>query len=245
MTTMDNLQNKIAVVWGGGGIGIALAQQIKSRNLYKHVFLVGRTKPARIDSDIKWLKGDFLDEESVQTVWYELSKSGQVTMLICAAGILHDQGVAPEKSLRQLDPDALMRVFGVNTVGPAMLAKQFLPRMPKSERVLFAALSARVGSISDNRLGGWYAYRASKAALNMILKTLSIEWARSHAKSICVGLHPGTVDTNLSKPFQGGVRADKLFSPEYSAACLLDVLARLEPDASGKVFAYDGTEVLP
>jgi NAD(P)-dependent dehydrogenase (short-subunit alcohol dehydrogenase family) len=242
---MNNSQDTIAVVWGAGGIGIALAHQLKLRKQYHHIFLVGRTKPESLEANIQWLKGDLQDEESVISVRDALSKIGQVTMFICAVGLLHDEVVSPEKSLRQLDAGAFAHVLGVNTIGPAMLAKCFLPRMSKSERVVFAALSARVGSISDNRLGGWYAYRASKSALNMILKTLSIEWARSHPKSICVGLHPGTVDTGLSKPFQNGVSSDKLFSPDYSAACMLDVLERLEASESGRVFAYDGTEISP
>ena len=149
----------------------------------------------------------------------------------------------PEKSLRELSAANLERNFLANTIGPALVAKHFLPKIQRNKRALFVALSARVGSIADNRLGGWYAYRASKAALNMLIKTTSIEIARSHKQAIVVGLHPGTVDTNLSKPFQKHVPSDKLFSANYSAKKLVSVLERLSAEDSGKVFAWDGSEV--
>ena len=121
--------------------------------------------------------------------------------------------------------------------------KHFLPLMPRDRRAVFAALSARVGSIGDNRLGGWHSYRASKAALNMILKNLSIELARTHPQAVVAGLHPGTVDTALSVPFQKGVAADKLFTADYSASRLLAVLDGLTPADSGGVFAWDGARI--
>jgi len=135
------------------------------------------------------------------------------------------------------------RAFRINTIGPALVAKHFLPLLSKDRKAVFAALSARVGSISDNRLGGWHAYRASKAALNMMIRTLSIELARQKPKALCVGLHPGTVDTDLSKPFQARVAKDKLFSPAHSARCLLTVLDGLGPEENGGVFAWDGGRV--
>ena len=126
-----------------------------------------------------------------------------------------------------------------------LLAKHVFKKFDGSGAPIFATVSARVGSISDNRLGGWYAYRASKAALNMIIKNLSIEVARKNKKAIIVGLHPGTVDSDLSKPFQKHVAKEKLFSPEFSSEKLLQVLQSLKPDCSGKCFAWDGKEVLP
>jgi NAD(P)-dependent dehydrogenase (short-subunit alcohol dehydrogenase family) len=138
-----------------------------------------------------------------------------------------------------------MRLFAVNAIGPALVAKHFVPLLPNEDRCVFAALSARVGSITDNRLGGWYGYRASKAALNMLIKTLAIELARTRPEAICVALHPGTVDTGLSKPFQKGVASDRLFSTDSTAAQLLEVIERLEPDQSGRCFAWDGAEIAP
>jgi NAD(P)-dependent dehydrogenase (short-subunit alcohol dehydrogenase family) len=138
---------------------------------------------------------------------------------------------------------AYRRVFDINTFGPALIAKHFLPIMPTDRRAIFAALSARVGSISDNGLGGWHAYRASKAALNMLIRNFAIEWARRNDQAVCVGLHPGTVDTGLSKPFQSNVPEDRLFSAKQSASYLLDVIERLSPADTGKVFDWAGKEI--
>lgn len=160
-----------------------------------------------------------------------------------ATGFLYDEHVSPEKTIRDINMDHFREVFSVNTYGPALLAKYFLPRHQRDRKSVFACLSARVGSISDNRLGGWFAYRASKAALNMILKNAAIEMARRSKKACIIGLHPGTVDTTLSKPFQRQVQEGKLFTPEYSSVCLLKVINDVEPEQSGKVFAWDGKEV--
>jgi NAD(P)-dependent dehydrogenase (short-subunit alcohol dehydrogenase family) len=134
---------------------------------------------------------------------------------------------------------------GVNAIGPALVAKHFLPLLARGRSTAFAALSARVGSISDNRLGGWYGYRASKAALNMLIKTLSIELARTRPEAVCVALHPGTVDTRLSGPFQRSVAPDQLFTPEVSGRHLLRVLERLVPSDSGGCFAWNGKAIDP
>lgn len=165
-------------------------------------------------------------------------------LVILATGILHDgAGLRPEKSWHALDGAALETAFQVNSIGPALIAKHFLPLMARGRKSVFAALSARVGSIEDNHLGGWYAYRASKAALNMLIKTLSIELARRNPDAVCVALHPGTVDTALSQPFQRGVPEGKLFSPPQAAGHLLGVLDRLTPEDSGRLFAWDGERI--
>jgi NAD(P)-dependent dehydrogenase (short-subunit alcohol dehydrogenase family) len=138
-----------------------------------------------------------------------------------------------------------MRAFQINAVGPALVAKHFLPLMSREGRSVFAALSARVGSISDNRSGGWYSYRAAKAALNMLIQTLALEHARKFPLGVCVGIHPGTVDTNLSKPFQRGVPSERLFSPDLSAAHILRLVQDLTTADSGGLFAWDGTRIAP
>ncbi len=162
-------------------------------------------------------------------------------LVIVAAGILHEgDALRPVKTWRALDGAALERLYRINTVGPALVAKHFLPLLARDRKSVFAALSARVGSISDNRLGGWHAYRASKAALNMLLKTFAIELARRNPRAVCVGLHPGTVDTRLSAPSQSNVPEGKLFTPDHSAARLIEVVDRLDASDSGKVFAWDG-----
>ena len=145
--------------------------------------------------------------------------------------------------MRQLDAGAFARAFAVNAIGPALVAQALLPLMPKGRKTLFAALSARVGSISDNRLGGWHAYRASKAALNQLLRTIAIEHARTSSEGIVIGLHPGTVDTGLSKPFQRGVKT--LFTPARSAGHLLAVIDAAAPAMSGRVYDWQGAEIAP
>ncbi|HEX8387840.1 MAG TPA: SDR family NAD(P)-dependent oxidoreductase, partial [Sphingomonas sp.] len=150
-----------------------------------------------------------------------------------------------EKAMRDLDADWLQRNFLVNAVGPALVAKHFLPLLPRARRAVFAALSARVGSISDNNLGGWYGYRASKAALNQLIRTLAIEERRRNPQAVVVALHPGTVDTDLSRPFQGNVQPGRLFAPDRAAVQLLDVLDGLKPVDSGRLFDWEGKQITP
>lgn len=188
---------------------------------------------------------DLLSEASIESAATSLRQDGPCHRIIVASGLLHDADVSPEKTYRDLGQAALMKYFAVNAVGPALVAKHFLPLLPRDEPGLFAVLSARVGSITDNRLGGWYGYRSSKAALNMLIKTLAIELARTRPQAICVGLHPGTVDTELSKPFQKNVAPDRLFSTAHSARQLLDVTDHLTPAQSGNCFAWDGQQIAP
>lgn len=187
---------------------------------------------------------DLTDESSIGAAAAVASTLATPRWVIVATGLLHaPDGLRPEKTLAMLDGARMARLFAVNATGPALVAKHFLPIMPREGRAVFAAVSARVGSISDNRLGGWYGYRASKAALNMLLRTTAIEWARTTREGVCVGLHPGTVDTALSRPFQAGMPEGRLFDAAESASRLLDVLAGLGPADSGRVFAFDGSEV--
>jgi NAD(P)-dependent dehydrogenase (short-subunit alcohol dehydrogenase family) len=161
-------------------------------------------------------------------------------LVFVATGLLHDDQISPEKTLKSVTAEALEHAFRINTVGPALIGKHALPRLRKDAKAIFAALSARVGSISDNRLGGWHSYRASKAALNMIIRNFAIELGRTRPAAICVGLHPGTVDTALSKPFQANVPASRLLSPTESASALLSVLENANSDQTGSLFAWDG-----
>jgi NAD(P)-dependent dehydrogenase (short-subunit alcohol dehydrogenase family) len=162
-------------------------------------------------------------------------------LVIDATGFLHDADFQPEKSLRQIDPAHLARSFAINATGPALLMKHFLPLLSRTERAVFATLSARVGSIGDNRLGGWYAYRASKAAVNQLVRTAAIELARTRPKAICVALHPGTVDTGLSGPFaKTGLETQ---SPAQSAARLIAVIDALTPEKTGLLFDHLGKQI--
>jgi NAD(P)-dependent dehydrogenase (short-subunit alcohol dehydrogenase family) len=166
-------------------------------------------------------------------------------LVVNCAGLLHDRrtGISPEKRLADVQPDALTASFTINAAGPLLVAKHFEPLLAHRERAVFASISARVGSIGDNRLGGWYAYRGSKAAQNMFTRTLAIEWARSRRNVICVALHPGTTDTDLSRPFQANVPPQQLFPVERTVKQLLAVIDRLTPADSGRFLAWDGTGI--
>jgi NAD(P)-dependent dehydrogenase (short-subunit alcohol dehydrogenase family) len=233
----------VAVLGASGGIGQALADQLGACPAVARVFRLSRS--ANTDNRGDAVPFDLENEAMIASAADTVRKAaGALHLVIVATGLLHrDAELRPEKTWRTLDADAMATAFRLNAIGPALVAKHFLPLLAGGRKTAFAALSARVGSIGDNQLGGWYAYRASKAALNMLLKTLSIELARKSPLALCVGLHPGTVDTDLSKPFQGGVAATQLFTPETSARHLLDVLEHLTPDDTGGLFAWDGTRI--
>ena len=234
---------RAVIIGASGGIGAALVEQLASRADFERVYALSR-QPIASSHKVRALRIDFDQEDTIAAAASEVGNEGAPELVIVSTGILSDEtGLMPEKSYRQQSPEAFEKVFQINTIGPALIAKHFLPIMPRKERAVFAALSARVGSISDNRIGGWHAYRASKAALNMLIKNYAIEQARRNEAFIAVGLHPGTVDTELSKPFQSGVPDKQLFSAEQSAAYLLDVIEGLTPSDSGKVFDWAGKEV--
>lgn len=230
------------VIGASGGIGGALVEALAAREDVASVTALSRRPSAAASTKVVAGYIDLLDEASVAQAAAACGDPAP-RLVICAAGILHEGDVQPEKSLRDLDPARLARVFAVNTIGPALVLKHFSPLLPRKGRSTIALLSARVGSISDNRLGGWYGYRASKAALNQLVRTASIELARARREAVVVGLHPGTVDTVLSVPFSANVAPGKLFTPAYSAARLLEVLDGLSPADSGRCFAWDGSEV--
>ncbi|MGN6280177.1 MAG: SDR family NAD(P)-dependent oxidoreductase [Sphingomonas sp.] len=226
------------VIGASGGIGGALADAIEDESAHDRVWRFARSSSGDDHLDLN-------DEASIAAAAKRVSAGPAPSLVIIATGLLHDGDRQPEKAMRDLDPAWLARQFAVNAIGPALVAKHFLPVMAKTGTPVFAALSARVGSIADNRLGGWYGYRAAKAALNQLIATLAIEQRRHNARSIVVGLHPGTVDTALSKPFQGNVAPGQLFTPDRAAVQLLDVIDGLKPADSGKLFAWDGTEIKP
>mgnify|MGYP001819883198 FL=1 len=241
--TFANQANAV-VIGATGGIGRAIVAGLAQDGQFKTVQALSRSGAsvpfASFAEEI-----DITDEYSVQKAAESVAQSGPVDLVFVATGVLHrGQDIQPEKSLRELSPAAMQDVFLVNSIGPAIVAKHFLPLMRKGHKSVFAALSARVGSIGDNRLGGWLSYRASKAALNMTLKTLSIEQARRFPDCIVVGLHPGTVDTHLSKPFSKRVPQEKLFLPEQSATRLLEVIDQLDTHQSGQVIAWDGNRII-
>ena len=223
----------VAVVFGaGGGIGGALVEAIRASERFDHVVALGRSTSPAID---------LLDEASLEAAAVFAVGLGELRLVIDATGFLHNDGQGPEKSWRQLDAARLARAFALNAIGPALIMKHVLPRLPRSGKAVFATLSARVGSIGDNRLGGWYAYRASKAALNQLTRTAAVELARRSPAALCVALHPGTVATALSAPF--AATGLEVHSPSAAARHLLAVVDQLAADANGGFFDWRGQPV--
>ncbi len=241
---MNNKLN-IAIIGASGAVGAGFVHLLSARQDTGTLHAFARRPFVSDKTNVFHHQIDIEQEDSIETAAAVASGEGPLDLVIVATGILHTADFQPEKSLRDLSAEKLARVFAVNTTGPALVAKHFLPLLHRERRCVFAALTARVGSISDNELGGWYAYRASKAALNMILKTASIEVARRNKHAIVVGLHPGTVQSELSRPFSKSVKPEKLFTGEYSVGQLLNVIDTLQPEHSGRIYAWDGNEIAP
>ncbi len=235
MNPIDDSPGLAVVLGGTGGIGAALAEGLREQG---HTVLAfgRRTLPAL----------DYADEASVATVAQHIAAEQQRTglplrRLVVATGILHEGSVQPERSWNHLDAAALQRLFLVNTIGPALVMRHVLPLLPRHGRSVAAFISARVGSIGDNRLGGWYGYRASKAALNQLVHTAAIELARRSPKALCVALHPGTVDTALSQPFaKTGL---DVRPPTVAAQELLQVMDTLPEGSNGGFFDHHGKDI--
>lgn len=227
-----------------GGIGGACVDALLDDPRVARVSALSRSPVVRRHDRLHAAAIDFADESSIEAAARGCAAAGDIDLVIVATGVLHrDPDISPEKRLADLDGDTMAEVFRINTIGPALLAKHFLPLLRRDAKSVFAAISARVGSIGDNRLGGWSSYRASKAALNMLLRTFSIEQLRTNPSSLVVALHPGTTDTPLSEPFQKNVPDDKLFTPAFVAGRLLAVLDGLTSDDSGGFFAWDGSPI--
>ncbi len=226
-------EGKVVVVGASGGIGAALRAQLEARS--QRLRVVGLSR--RSDPPL-----ELTDEGSIRAAAEHVQAlDGDLRLVIDATGFLHDDEFGPEKSWSQLDPEHMARAFAVNAIGPALLIKHFLPLLPRAGKSVFATLSARVGSIGDNRLGGWYSYRASKAALNQFVRSAAVELHRRSRESACVALHPGTVDTRLSAPF--GKAGLTVRAPEVAARELLEVIDRLGADDSGRFFDHHGEPV--
>ncbi len=241
----DNLN--VAVFGASGGIGKAFIEHLANDPSVAKIFALSRSAVVAGHRKVISRQYDPYSDDSLSNIAEMIGDVGGLHLGIAAIGMLHDKdrNIGPEKSWRDLSPDDLAATYSANTIAPVMVMKHMLPLLPRDRRAGFAALSARVGSISDNRIGGWYGYRAAKAALNQHIRCAAIELARKHSQAFCIGLHPGTVDTALSEPFQKNVAAEKLFSTAYSTACMLNVLNCTTPANSGRLFAYDGSEIEP
>ncbi len=241
---MPDTPKNIVLIGANGALGNAFLQAFAERGVHT-IYAFSRCPVDTPIDGVIYGTMAYLDETSIAEAVKATQHTGALDKVIVATGILHTDTITPEKSLKHLSAQNMQMVFTANTVVPTLLAKYFLPCLNRKQKAVFAVLSARVGSISDNRLGGWYAYRTAKAGLNMMVRGLSIEMHRTHPHAVVVGLHPGTVDSNLSKPFQGNVPAGKVFSPSQSVSYLLSVLDTLTVDHTGRCFAWDGAEVYP
>jgi NAD(P)-dependent dehydrogenase (short-subunit alcohol dehydrogenase family) len=215
-----------------------LAERFPQTRLVRMARSMGRLEPLSVDChDIAF---SLDDEQAIAGAVSQVPAGFPLDWVLIATGWLHDDERQPEKTFRTLDADHLLHAYRVNAVGPALLVKQLLLQVPVTRQARVGVLSARVGSISDNRLGGWHSYRASKAALNMLLKNYAIEVGRRNQRFIIVGLQPGTTDTGLSAPFQRNVPAEQLQSPVFTAQRLVSVMERLQPGDSGQLFDFEG-----
>ncbi|MFJ4434139.1 SDR family NAD(P)-dependent oxidoreductase [Pseudomonas sp. NPDC089395] len=254
MRLIPNLKGKAnALVCGASrGIGLALCKALLARDDVGRLWAISRS--AKSDGELAILaqeQGERLvlmdcdarDERALAAMAAELGRTcDHLHLVVSTLGILHQEGAKAEKSLAQLDLASLQASFATNAYAPILLLKHLLPLLRKAPAT-FAALSARVGSIGDNHLGGWYSYRASKAALNQLLHTASIELRRLNPSATVLALHPGTTDTALSRPFQGNVQAGKLFEPAFAAQRILEQVERLGPFDSGGFWAWDGRPI--
>jgi NAD(P)-dependent dehydrogenase (short-subunit alcohol dehydrogenase family) len=245
-----NTKTTAIILGASRGIGLAVVQKLLAESNTHAVCASFRSNRsaeelhALSDRRLHRFQVDITDIDRLETAAKEIAQMGlKPNLVIVTAGILHEPGLLPEKSLRQCDSKALSRLFAVNSIGPLLAARAFIPLMSKTQRSHFAALSAMVGSIEDNRLGGWYGYRASKSALNQFLQTLSIECRRTHPGMCITSIHPGTTDTSLSKPFQGNVEAHRLYSPKQTAVRVLQVVRDGNPEDSGRFVNWDGQQI--
>lgn len=243
MTDTQTAWPHSACVFGASGaIGRALCDGLVRRGTAR-VHAGSRGGGGAAGTAIRPFTADLTDESSIAAAAAAMGDDPPEWTIVATGVLTTAAGIGPERSSKAIDAAAMAEVLAINTIGPALVAKHILPLMPRSRRFVFAALSARVGSIADNRLGGWYSYRASKVALNMVLKTLAIETARTHPQGIVIGLHPGTVDSALSAPFQASLPEGQLTTPRQAVDQLLNVLATRTPEHSGRVFDFRGAEV--
>lgn len=237
----------VLVAGAAGGIGSAFCRQIELSHPSAQIHRLARDPSALEALNVRTFDAQFdiTCEPSIRNAIIRLPKEQSIDWVFMATGWLHDERHKPEKTFKSLNAEHLQHAYLINAIGPVLMLKQLINEANLSDRCRIGILSARVGSISDNRLGGWHAYRASKAALNMLIKNFAIELARKTPSRIVVGLQPGTTDTALSAPYQRNVISEQLQTPEYTAHQLLQVMQNLQPEDSGGLFDFLGLPFAP
>jgi len=227
----------VLIVGGTGALGSALVRFYREAG--HQVFATWHHSNEDLDEGVQWHPVDVRSADSVAELCERLP--AKLHIVVNCVGVLHGNGFQPEKTIRGIDADQVVETFKINTLGTMLLAQSLAKRLKHEEQAKFVAISARVGSIEDNRAGGWYSYRCTKAALNMVVKSLSIEWRLSNPRCSVAVLHPGTVQSKLSEPFTS--RSKNIFTPEESATSLARIIESLNPGDTGKFWAWDGSEI--
>ena len=235
------------VIGASSGIARAVIEQLLTRTQVSKVDAVSRSFSTKPSGDkVEYYELDSFFESHIKE-FIAARKANGITYryIVCAIGFLHNEvlGIKPEKRLEDIQAEAMKQYFAVNTIIPTLWLKNLPAVIAKNTPTTMAFFSARVGSISDNRLGGWYGYRASKSALNMVIKNAAIEYARRHKQVTLMAYHPGTVDTGLSKPFQANVPQQKLFTPAFSAQCLVEQLTNAQAEHSPYYVDWDAQNI--
>jgi len=238
------MSKNIAIIGSSGAIGNAFVEHYLKDNAVEKIFSFSRSVNSHTSKKIYSFDIDIESQESIEKAASYL-EGCYLERVIIASGVLHTESFQPEKSIKDLNYETLSKVYSVNTIGPALVGKYFLPLLNKKNKSVMAFLSARVGSISDNKVGGWYSYRSSKSALNQIVKNFSIEMKRSNPNAVILALQPGTVESKFSEPFKKNISKDKLFSPDFSVDMMSKVIESANSSSSGNLIAWDGEVISP
>ena len=238
------MSKNIAIIGSSGAIGNAFVERYVKDSSVENIFTFSRNATDHVSEKVTSFEIDVESQDSIEKAAGQV-KDHIIDRIVIASGILHTESFGPEKSIKDLNYETFAKVYSINTIGPALIGRYFIPLMNKNEKSVIAFLSARVGSISDNSLGGWYSYRSSKTALNQIVKNFSIELKRINKNAIALALQPGTVESRFSEPFKKNVSKNKLFTPDYSVGLLSQVIENSSLNESGSLLSYDGEIIKP